>query len=95
MDEQRALMLVTNQNKQPYLDNDVFNQYSYSKWAISELIKYIDCNKTTPPIILVEEFAKKLDDYSCANQETSLIFSIGRDAVLNVLDALLAGKYKV
>lgn len=66
-----------------------FIQASYSKWAVIELLVCIQNDDKTPPIIIAEEFVRKMDDYSCVNSKNSLIFSIAKDAAMDVLDLLL------
>ena len=67
-----------------------FTQSSYSIWAAYELIDYIQKNPGTPATRLAEELARKMDNYACINPATSLIFSIGKDAIVDLLDVLLS-----
>ena len=64
-------------------------RYSYSRWAAEELIKTIRNEETTPPIMVVEMFAKKMDQYSTMNQKNSFKFSVAYDAAMDILDAFL------
>ena len=67
-----------------------FEQQSYSRWAINELIFYIYKSEPMPTIQAVEEFIRKMDDYSCRSQHTSFAFSVAHDIAVSVLDILIA-----
>lgn len=66
-----------------------FIQYCYSQWAVDEIIKSIQKNGSKPPITVVEDFVRKMDEYSCVNPNTSLIFSIAKDSAMDILDLLI------
>ena len=66
-----------------------FVQYAYSEWAVREIIESIQKNKSKPPIAVVEDFVRKMDEYSCVNQDTSRIFSIAKDSAMDILDMLI------
>jgi len=68
---------------------DDFEQLVFSKWAANSLVEYVESKPDIPPLLLTEEFAKQMDDYACMNLETSMIFSIGRDTIMDILDMLL------
>lgn len=62
---------------------------SYARSAAFELLLYIKSHNTMPQSIAIEEFAKKMDDYSCLNLRTSSIFSVAHDVAMYFLDILL------
>lgn len=65
-------------------------QKSYYKWALNELIYILRNNEETPPLILIEEFLRKMDDYSVINSKTSYVFSCAKDATEWVIDTLIS-----
>jgi len=62
---------------------------SYARSAAIELLLRIKKYNTTPQIIVIEEFAKMMDEYSCYNLQTSSIFSTAHDVAMYFLDILL------
>lgn len=72
------------------LPKDWFKHISYSRWAVEEILKSIENSKITSPITVVENFIRKMDDFSCSNQETSIIFSVAHDLAVDILDVLIA-----
>ncbi|WP_297183047.1 hypothetical protein [uncultured Phocaeicola sp.] len=75
-----------------HISRDWFKQISYSRWAVDEILKRIEESKFTPPIMVVEDFIRKMDDFSCKNKKTSIIFSVAHDMAENILDVLIAMK---
>ncbi len=69
-----------------------FKQVSYSRWAIDEIVKSIEASRSVPPVVVVEKFIRKMDDFSCRNDKTSIIFSVAHDMAENILDILIAMK---
>lgn len=67
-----------------------FSQHSYSKWALEELLVEIRANEAVSPIVIVEQFSRKMDDYACAQMYTSYIFSVAHDVAEGILDELIA-----
>lgn len=70
-----------------------FEQQSYSRWAANEILRRVQCQKDTPPILVVEEFILKTDRYSCsdhADKSVGLIFSIAHDVATDILDVLIS-----
>ncbi len=66
-----------------------FDQLSYHNWAVEEIIQEIE-KSDMPPMLVVEEFINKMDDYSCNNRKNSRMFSIAKDAGEWVLDVLIS-----
>lgn len=65
-------------------------QESYSRWAARELLVRLEQNKTTPPLIVIEEFRDQLDNYSCVNIRTSYVFSCAKDMTEWIIDLLIS-----
>lgn len=74
------------------LPRGCFEQRSYQKWAVDEILKSIERSKFIPPIMVVENFIRKMDDFSCRNKKTSFIFSVAHDMAEDILDVLIAMK---
>lgn len=66
-----------------------FKERSYSRWVANEILERVKEQKTTPPIIVIEDFIRELDDCSCGNENNKLIFSIARDAAEDMLNLFL------
>lgn len=71
---------------------DWFKQVSYSRWAVDEILKRIEKNGSTPPVLIVEDFIRKMDVFSCRNRRAGIIFSVAHDMAENILDVLIATK---
>lgn len=65
-------------------------QESYSRWAAREILVRLEKNRTTPPLILIEEFRDQMDNYSCVNIRTSYAFSCAKDMAEWIIDLLIA-----
>lgn len=72
------------------LPRGCFEQRSYQKWAVDEIIRNIESSKFTPPIMVVESFIRKTDSFSCSNHKNSIIFSIAHDVATDIFDMMLA-----
>ena len=67
-----------------------FDQRSNAVWAAYETLNYVKNHPKKPPMIAVEDFMKKMDQYACFNSKTSMIFSVGYDIAVDILNALMA-----
>lgn len=74
------------------LSRGCFEQRSYQRWAVDEILKNIEESKFTPPVLVVEDFIRKMDDFSCKNKKAGIIFSVARDVAIDILDVLIAMK---
>jgi len=74
------------------MSRDWFKQVSYSRWAADEIITNIRELKHMPPILVVEDFIRKMDNFSCRNRKTRIMFSVARDMAENIRDFLIAMK---
>ena len=66
-----------------------FEQEVYTKWAYMEILDYLKNNPDIPPLISLDEFKRKMDEYACKNTEASIMFSIAYDACETIIDALV------
>lgn len=69
-----------------------FEQRSYSRWAIDEILRNIAESPSIHPVMVVESFIRKMDSFSCLDAQTSIIFSIARDTAEHLLDVLIGSK---
>ena len=69
---------------------EYFEQHSYSRWAVKELIRRIQIKKNTPPIIVIEDFIQEMDEYSCKKSSSSFMFSVAKDTAEDIYDIFLA-----
>lgn len=68
----------------PYSEDQIA-QNSYSKSALKDLYILLRKNPEIPTAILIEEYANKMDDYSCINEQSSIMFSVAHDISMAVL----------
>lgn len=78
-------MLVTMEERYDY----TLAQTSYSRWAIREIMVRLIKDRTTPPLIVIEQFRDQMDDYSCRNLYTSYMFSVAKDTAEWIIDLLI------
>lgn len=63
-----------------------FYQLSYTMWAANEILSLLKMNKKIPPLTLIEEFAQRMNEYSCMNIKTSYGFSVAHDTAVDIID---------
>ncbi len=87
----KQAIVVAQKLLKSYESIDFFNYplLSYSRWAADEIIHELEMNKDIPPLIILEEFRNKMDDYACENLRNSFIFSEAYDVVTIIIDELL------
>lgn len=69
--------------------DEYFRQQSYTRWALQEILRRLETDRVTPPLIVIEEFADEMDRYSCCNPYTSYIFSVAKDTAQWIIDKLI------
>lgn len=69
--------------------SESFEQRSYSMSAAENLLELLENDNITPPIILIEDFIGRMDDYACVSKVNSIIFSVAYDTALCILDMIL------
>ena len=67
----------------------LFDQVCYSKIAAINLLRYIQNDTSQNPITIIENYRRKMNQYSCVNSCTSMIFSIQYDATTYILDEII------
>ena len=81
---------IRENEKHQYLwQTDEYKQEVYSLWAARELLNELRKNKGKPPLIAMEDFRDKMDQYSCMNPATSFIFSVAKDTVEMFIDMII------
>lgn len=72
----------------PVWPKKYFLYRSYVRWAADEAIDYVLVHKYISPMIALEEFLKKLDNFSCSGKDVDVryIFSIAYDTVQDIID---------
>lgn len=70
------------------VEKQYFKQESYSRWAAYELIVRLK-DRSKPPTMIVEDFIRTMDSYSCVSQDSSFIFSVAKDTAEYILDLIL------
>lgn len=81
----RKYIRTHNYNPKSNIRKDCFEQVSYSSWAANQLLLEVMARPLTPPDTIIEEFAWRMDYYSCINVKTSRIFSIAKDTAEDIL----------
>jgi hypothetical protein len=66
-----------------------FKELSYSKWAANELLKCLK-EQGAPPLLVMESFMDKMDEYSRVNQKFGFIFSDAREVTEHIIEFLLS-----
>lgn len=69
-----------------------FKQLSYSRWAVGEILRCVEKQKSIPPARVVEDFIFRMDQYSCVNHNSSFMFSVAHDIAEDILDSFLETK---
>ena len=64
-------------------DGELFEQQCYSIWAMKELYFELAKNEEKTALNVIEDFIKRMDNYACKNKETSFMFSVAKDKVVN------------
>ena len=66
-----------------------FEQRSYSQFAADELLRLLENDNSTPPIMIIEDFVAKMDKYACMSTSNSFIFSVAYDTAIYFLERTL------
>lgn len=68
--------------------SDGLMYHSYSVWAAREILRYVGARYDTPPLISLDDFIEKMDDWSCRNGKQSYMFSVAHDIAQDIYDYL-------
>lgn len=63
-----------------------FDEMSYSRWAISELLNRLEYCFPGDELLTMETLGKEMVEYSRLNSETSRIFLVAYDVICNAID---------
>ena len=91
----RQATLVTKEYLQEIEDSETlwwdygYEQFSYAKWATEEILNLLEEEKDTPPIIVLESFAEKMNNFACMNRVNSFIFSVAADTAVDIENHLI------
>lgn len=70
-----------------------FRKRSYERWAAEEILSDIQHHSNMPPVLVVEEFVRRTDEFSNIEHDErndSFIFSVAHDVATDILDILRA-----
>lgn len=67
-----------------------FDELSYIRWTIREVIQLIQKCDYIPPLIVIENFQTTVQKYSEMNQKTMYVFSIMNNTVQDIIDYLIS-----
>lgn len=67
-------------------------QRSYAKTAAYDILELLR-DSTEPPLVVIEEYRDKMNEYACLNKHGSIIFSVAADTADNIVDALVGSCY--
>lgn len=72
------------------LPKGYFEQRSYQKWAVDEMIRSVEGESLILPLAAVEQFARKMDQFSRGKKKERMMFSIAHDVAKDILEILMA-----
>ena len=67
-----------------------FEQGSYLKWTVNELLDRLRENPEVTPLIIIKDFRNQMEEYSKVNPDTSLVFKSGKDLAEWIINLLIA-----
>lgn len=67
-----------------------FEQGSYLKWTVNELLDRLRENPEVTPLIIIKDFRNQMEEYSKVNPDTSLVFNSGKDLAEWIINLLIA-----
>jgi hypothetical protein len=75
-----------------YWTSAYFAQRSYAKTAARDILELLE-NSSEPPLVVIETYRDKMDEYACLNEVNSFIFSVAYDTAENIIDAIISSCY--
>lgn len=72
------------------LPKGCFKRRSYQKWAVEEMVRRIERERTLSPSIAVEQFAQKMEQFSRGKKKEDTMFAVAYDVAKDILDILTA-----
>lgn len=70
-------------------NKDLFRQWSYGKTVSYYILNLVKNENQLPAKIVIEDFIRNLDNWSCENRHTSRMFSAAYDAAVDIMDMFL------
>ena len=75
-----------------YWHSSYLAQRSYAKTAAYEILDLLR-NSSEPPLVIIEEYRDKMNEFACLNAFTSFMFSVMADTAENIIDAIMGSCY--
>ena len=87
---EKLRVITANGSLEPYwgLPKAVFEERSYQKWAVDEVLRAIE-KSNLPPLMVAEAFSHKMDEYACMKESSSWMFSVAHDTAEWIVNLLL------
>ena len=68
------------------------SQRSYAKTAAQDILELLR-DTDQPPLVVIEAYRDKMDEYACLNKFGSIMFSVAHDTAENIIDSLIGSYY--
>lgn len=72
----------------PCVGEDCFEQISFAKFALKELLQKVIESPEVFPHVIVEDFTIKMAEHACKNTKVSYPFLVAYDAAQSILDTI-------
>lgn len=69
-----------------YRKRDQFRQKVYGVWACDQILEELNRPIQESPLLILEKFRKKMDDFSCQNLNSGNCFAVAKDVADDILD---------
>lgn len=76
-----------------YWRSSEFARWSYAKTTARYVLELLEKNPDIPPLMIIEEYRDKMDDYACLNAARSVMFSTAHDIADDIIDELIKAYY--
>lgn len=70
-----------------------FAQWSYAKTAAKEVLDLLEENTDTPPLVVIEEYRDRMNQFACVNPVRSIMYSVAADIAEDIIDELIGSYY--
>lgn len=68
------------------------SQRSYAKTAAYDILDLLR-DTDEPPLVVIERYRDKMNDYACLNSFGSIMFSVAYDTAESIIDSLIGSYY--
>lgn len=75
-----------------YWNSEYFAQRSYARTAAYEILDLLR-NSSEPPLVVIEDYKDKMNEYACTSTFASVMFSVAHDTAEGIIDALISSYY--